>query len=450
MQLRHAFGIAVCAVALFFAGCGAAFAGATPILRDAETESALAGLMAPIWRAAGLDPEAVHIYVVGEDSLNSFVAGGENIFVNSGLIMRAETPNQLIGVLAHETGHIAGGHLSRAPEAMRNASIEGMIAMALGAAAAALSRSGEGGGALLAGAGVAQRAYARYSVAVEASADEAALKFLDRTHQSGRGLLQFFEKMETEELLTGAHEDPYLHDHPLNAERMEYVREHVEHSPWSNAPDSQANIEMLARIKAKLGAFTAPTGTTLGKYPESDASLAARYARAIAYYRAPQLDKALPLVDGLIREHPNDPYFRELKGQMLFENGRIQEAIGPYEEAVRLAPAAALLRIGLAQAYVESNDPKLNGRAIADLKDALRREDHESDAWRLLATAYGRDHQMGMAALALAEEALVLGKKKTAKQQALRAQQLLPKNAASYARAAEIRREAEDLEDSRD
>jgi predicted Zn-dependent protease len=173
----------------------------------------------------------------------------------------------------------------------------------------------------------------------------------------------------------------------------------------------------------------------------------ARYARAIAYYRIPQLDKALPIIDGLIRDFPRDPYFRELKGQMLFENGRISDAIPPYEEAVRLAPGAPLLRISLAQTYVESNDPKLNKRAIAYLNDALRTEDKEAGAWRLLATAYGRDNQMGMAALALAEEGLSSGKKKVAQQQAIRAKGLLPKNSAPYNRAENIHRQAGEIED---
>jgi predicted Zn-dependent protease len=432
-------------------GGGAAFAhgggGAVTYLRDTEIEADLATMMTPVWRAAGLDPSEVHVYVVDDDSINSFVAGGQNEFVNSGLLLQAKTPNQLIGVLAHETGHIAGGHLSRAPEAMKNAGIEGMIAMALGAAAAALSHSPEGGGAVIGAAGVGPSAFAHYSVTIEASADQAAMTYLDRTHQSARGLLQFFEYLDGQQLLAGDRQDPYLRDHPLTEDRIEYVRDHVEHSPWSNAPDTPANIALLARVKAKLAAFTQAPAETLAKYPETDNSLVARYARAIAYYRIPQLDKALALVDGLIREQPQDPYFEELKGQMLFENGHIREAIAPYEAAVRLMPSAALLRLGLAQTLIEADDPKLNHRAIAELKDALRTEDHEPDAWHLLATAYGRDRQFGMAALALAEEGLAAGKKKTALQQASRAQQLLPKNSVDYARAAEIRREANDLDD---
>ena len=405
-------------------------------------------MVTPIWKAAGLEPSSLHVYLVEEKQINSFVAGGQNEFINTGLIMRAETPNQLIGVLAHETGHITGGHLTRFQEAARNASIEGIIAMVLGAAASVASRGSAGGAAMLPAEGVAQRALMQYSVTQEASADHAAMTFLDTAGQSARGLLQFFQILQGEEMLAGIREDPYLRTHPLTLQRIEYVRNHVEHSRFSNVPDSQTNIDLLKRIKVKLAAFISPPSSTLAAYPEKDQSVLARYARAIAYYRIPKLDKALPIIDGLIRDFPQDPYYRELKGQMLFENGRIAEAVQPYEDAVRLAPSAPLLRISLAQVYIESNDPKVNKRAIAYLNDALRTEDKETNAWHLLATAYGRDNQIGMAALALAEEGLAASKKKDAQQQALRAKALLPKNSAGFNRAENIYRDAERIEDS--
>src|SRR6516165_7746550 len=358
--------------------CGQAAAAAESFIRDTEIEADIRTMVTPIWKAAGLEPSALHVYLIEDKEINSFVAGGQNEFINTGLIMRAETPNQLIGVLAHETGHIAGGHLTRFQQAARNASIEGIIAMVLAAAATVAGRGSGGGGALLGAEGVAQRAFAQYSVTQEASADQAALTFLDRSGQSARGLLQFFQILQGEELLTGARQDPYLRTHPLTSQRIEYVRNHVDRSRFSDVSDSLATVEMFKRIKVKLGAFISPPSSTLAAYPEQDQSVLARYARAIAYYRIPKLDKALPLIDGLIRDYPKDPYFRELKGQMLFENGRISDAVQPYEEAVRLAPGAPLLRISLAQTYIESNDPKMNKRAIAFLNDALRTEDKET------------------------------------------------------------------------
>ncbi|MFZ2003926.1 MAG: M48 family metalloprotease [Stellaceae bacterium] len=413
------------------------------ILRDTEIENDIRALGTPIWRVAGLDAATMGIYIVDDPQLNSFVAGGQAIFLNSGLIERAETPNMLIGVIAHETGHIAGGHILRALEAMKNASIETIIAEAI-----ALGASVAGGSAapMIAAAGQGQRAYMSFSVAQEATADHAAMKFLDRSGQSSRGLLKFFEILQADEPLSGEPTDPWARTHPLTSERIEYLRHHVEDSPYSNAPDPPQFVTLLKQVQLKLHAFLDDPSATLRAYPPSDHSPDARYARAIAYYRIPQLDKAVPEIDGLIRDFPKNPYYDELKGQMLFENGRIRDAIAPYEEAVKLAPDAPLLRISLAQAYIESGDPSLIKRAIAYLEDASQTEGREDLVWRLLAIAYGRDNQLGKAALSLAEEALADGKKKDAQQQAQRAKQILPHGSPAYQRAEEIQREAKDLD----
>lgn len=413
-------------------------------IRDAEIETDIKTLARPIWRAAGLEPNDVGVYLVQDDQLNSFVAGGQAIFFNTGLILRAETPNQFIGVIAHETGHITGGHILRAKQAMRNASIETIIAMVFGVAASVVGGSGA---PLLGAYGVGQRSFLRFSIAQESTADHAALNYLDRACLSSRGLLKFFEILQSTEMLAGDRQDAWSVTHPFTAQRVQVLRDHVQRSRCSDAPDPPASLGLLNRIKVKLRAFLDPPSRTLASYPESDRSVLARYARAIAYYRIPDLARALPTVDGLIRDFPNNPYYRELKGQMLFENGRVRDAIRPYEDAVRLAPGAALLRISLSQVYIEIGDAALNKRAIAYLNDASRDEGRHTQVWRFLATAYGRDNQIGMAALSLAEEALTTGNKKTAMQEATRAQRLLARNTPSHARAEDIHREAERLDD---
>lgn len=433
--------------AAFVATCSAgparaheeAVATAPKVVRDTEIENAIRTLETPVWRAAGLEPNDVGIYLVRDKRINSFVAGGQAVFINTGLIERAEKPNQLIGVIAHETGHIVGGHILRTKEALRNAGIETIIA-AVAAVGAAVA--GHNGAPFLAVPGVGERAFARFSVGQEATADHAAMNFLDRACQSARGLLQFFQILQSNEMLAGDREDTWTRTHPLTSQRVQYVRDHVEQARCSNTPDSPAAIALLRLIEMKLHAFLDPPSATLAAYPESDKSVLARYARAIAYYRMPDLARALPAIDELIHDFPDNPYYRELKGQMLFENGRTRDAIGPYEASMRLLPSAPLLRIELSQTYIESGDPGLNKRAIAYLEDASRKEGRDGEVWHFLAVAYGRDQQMGMAALSLAEEALADGKKKDAVQQSDRAMHLLPRTARGYARAWEIHREA--------
>ena len=234
------------------------------ILRDTEIENDIRALGTPIWRVAGLDAATMGIYIVDDPQLNSFVAGGQAIFLNSGLIERAGTPNMLIGVIAHETGHIAGGHILRALEAMKNASIETIIAEAI-----ALGASVAGGSAapMIAAAGQGQRAYMSFSVAQEATADHAAMKFLDRSGQSSRGLLKFFEILQADEPLSGEPTDPWARTHPLTSERIEYLRHHVEDSPYSNAPDPPQFVTLLKQVQLKLHAFLDDPSATLRAYP---------------------------------------------------------------------------------------------------------------------------------------------------------------------------------------
>lgn len=416
------------------------------LIRDVETETMLRTFEMPVWRAAGLDPNALHFYIVQDPQLNSFVAGGQNIFMNTGTIERADRPNELVGIMAHETGHIAGGHLARFATEMHDATIKAIIAMVVGGAAAlAGGQPGGLGGAIAGGEGVGERSFLSFSVAQEGAADHAALSFLDQTHQSVKGLLDFFKFLEPEELLSPAYQDPYLRTHPLTQERIEYLQQHVLHSPYTNNPDPPQWTAMLANVKAKLHGFLDPPAHTLEKYPASDKSIPAHYARAIAYYRIPELDQALAEIDSLIRDQPNNPYFWELKGQMLFENGRVADAVAPYQRAVALNNAP-LMRVELAQVELETEDPALLPKALAQLSGAVNFEHDNPEAWRQLAIAYGRSNNEGMAALSLAEKGMADGDYKTAVEQAVRARQILPAGPQRQ-RAEDIYSEAKRIQD---
>lgn len=413
--------------------------GKLSLIRDAETENIIRAYATPLFQAAGLNPGDVRIHLVNDRSLNAFVAGGQRLFINTGLILQSAHSGQLIGVIAHEVGHISGGHLSRMEEEMRKASAQQILAMILGGAAAIGTGRGDAGAAvIMGGASTAMRGFLAFSRTQESAADAAALQFLDRTRQSAQGLLEFMQTLEKQDPRTPDRQDPYLRTHPLSRERIEVMLQHVAASPYSAAPPSTAFENMHQRMKAKLYAFLNPLGHTLRQYPERDKSMVARYARAIAYYRVPQLDKALPLIDELIRERPDDPYFHELKGQMLFENGRGAEAVGPYQTAVRLLPDSGLLKGDLARVQIESQDPALLEPAIANLNTALREDRAQPFYWRQLAIAHGRKGDMAESSLALAEEAMLLNRKNEARYHAGRAEQLLPRGSPGWLQAQDI------------
>ncbi|CAA7611870.1 Peptidase family M48 [Magnetospirillum sp. LM-5] len=412
-------------------------------IRDAEVENTIRTFTTPLFQAAGLAPDSVRLHLMVDPSLNAFVAGGLNMFIHTGLLIRAESPGQLIGVLAHETGHIAGGHLARIQDAAGNASTEALIGMLLGAAVGAATGRADAGAAVMMGSQeLAVRNFLTYTRGEESSADQAALRFLDGTGQSSRGLAEFFEILGDQELLVTTRQDPYVRTHPLTRDRISAVRDHVAKSSFSSVPPRPEWVEMQRRMRGKLFAFIEPPFRTLTRYKDNDASLEARYARAIALYRKPDMAAALPAVEALLAERPNDPYFWELKGQMLFENGRGTEALAPYAKAVELLPESALMRIQLAQVQIEQEDPALLAEAQKHLALAVHQEPDNRTGWRLLAIAHGRDGNEGMAAYAMAEQALIEGRLPDASFHAGKAERLLPKTGEVWLRIQDIKERA--------
>jgi predicted Zn-dependent protease len=412
--------------------------GGLSLIRDAETETIIRGLAAPVFEAADLDPQAIEINLINDPQLNAFVAGGQRVFINTGLLLRVRTPNELIGVIAHETGHISGGHLARIQDELKSASTQMILAMLLGVAAGIAGQPEAGAGIMMGGQSMAQRAILQYSRTQESAADQAGILFLERTGQSGRGLVSFLELLGGQEMLMASRQDPYMRTHPVSIERVDALRRRVEQSRFRDVADPPANVEKLRRVQAKLTGFMEGLGATAAKYPERDQSIAARYARSIAYYRVQRLDRALPLIDALIADEPGNPYFLELKSQMLFENGRAAESVPPIEAAVKLVPDEPLLRLALGQAQLSLDDPALVKPAIANLEYAVRR-DHENGAlWQQLAMAYGRDNNRGMAAYASAERFLLQGNKRDARGQANIALRMLPQGSPGWLRAQDI------------
>lgn len=416
------------------------------LIRDAEIERDIRVWVTPIFRAAGLDPSFVQIYLVADPQINSFVAGGQRIFINTGLLTRSQSADQVIGVIAHETGHIAGGHLLRMQESLKAATAEMIAGIILGGAMAAGGAGGDAlGGGMIVGQTMAQRSIFAYSINQEARADHAALTFLDKTHQSARGLLEFFEILLKQEALLPGMQDPYLRTHPLTSERVDYVRHHVETSPYSDVKDPPEWTEQHARIVAKLQGFLLPPGDALKLYPANDTSIPARYARAIAYHRVPMDKQALAEIDGLLHDEPRNAYFWELKGQILFEGGHTGAAVAEYRKAVEFAGDETLLEIELAQVMLEASEDNATAREVVGyLHDALRRDDQNPDAWHFLGIAQGRLGDVGNASLDLAEEAVLSGDDGTAKSQALRATQLLKRGSPGWLKANDIRLQIKD------
>jgi len=411
-------------------------ANAQSVIRDSEIEQDLRIISEPIFSAAGLNPSQVKIVVLNDDMVNAFVAGGQNLFLYTGLILETKNVDQLAGVIAHESGHMAGGHLVRMRGMSERASIENIVATVLGVAVGVGAGDAQAGIATAMGGGeYARRTMLRNSRVLESSADQAGMAALNRAGYSLQGMADFLEHLSSEEVLPEMQRSPYVLTHPLSRERMQTVQSYVAtHPKGKDYP--QEWQEYFRRIQAKILAFTAPA-QALRKYAD-DNSVSGKYARAIAKYRTGKISEALALLSELQKSEPRNGFFMELQGQILFEQGRIAESITAYRKAVALQPKAGLMHLSLAQALLQ-DEKKIPTEALEQLIAA--RDNGEGDAsqvYRNLAIAYGRMGQEGMAKLALAEEALLKGDSGFAIEQARRAEPLLKDDPTSLQRARDI------------
>jgi predicted Zn-dependent protease len=415
-------------------------------IRDAEIERTLRIYANPLFQAAGLNPRGIRIFLVNSKTLNAFVAGGQNMFIFTGLIMETEDPLEIIGVIAHETGHISGGHLASRPQRMEETQTGILVSYLLGLGAALASgQPGLGAAVISGGQDLALKGLLRYTRSQESAADQAAITYLNATGQSPRGLMVFMQKLSGQEALLLESQDPYLRTHPLSNERVAAFRRAAEDSPYKDTPTPEKLLDLHQRMVAKLVGYLEPLRLVLARYPDSDDSLYARYARAIAYFRAQDLTKALTVTDSLLEDEPDNPFFHEMRGQMLFEFGRLEEALKPYETASGLLPDEPTILLSLARVQLELDDPQLNDSALDNLRKVVNKEPDNSFAWRLLATAYSRRDDQAMTIAALAESDFARGDYREAVARAKRAQQLLPSGSAAWLRAQDLELEADRL-----
>lgn len=420
-----------------------------PILRDTETEQLLRDYARPILRAAGLEKQNVQVTIINQPVFNAFVADGHRIFINHGALLQAETPNQIIGVLAHETGHLAGGHLARLREQLARAQTQMIIGMLLGAGAlAAGARSGLSTGSTgLADAGAAtltgsqnmiMHSLLSYQREQEESADRAGVKFLTATGQSAKGMYDTFRRFSNESLFSSRGADPYFMSHPMPAQRVAALEEIARTSPYWDKKDDPALQLRHDMMRAKISGFLERPDTVYRRYPLSNTSLPARYAHAITTYLHGDLNSALSQIDSLIQTQPSNPYFYELRGQALLEGGKPAEAIAPLRKAVALSNNAPLIEILLGQALVATENKAYTEEAITILRNAMARETEQPLGYTQLAMAYARKGDFAEADLASAQAAFLRGDNKTARDLASRAKTRFAVGTPGWVRADDI------------
>ena len=419
------------------------FAAATPVrsgfIRDAEIEHLLRDYTDPLLREAGLQPDVVEIGLIADSNINAFVANGQNIFFFTGLITESDTPNVVIGVIAHEIGHIVGGHLARSSDAMAKAGRPMLIGAILGLGSILAGSPDLGLALITGGQQLGKASYLSYSRAQEASADQVALRLLEGTNQSAQGIVNLMDHFAGQEILSEVRQDPYIRTHPMSRDRVNFYLANAENSKYFKAQDDPELQFRHDMAKAKLNGFIEHPQSVLRAY--RDPSPMQLYAHSIAYHRLARTDESLAAIDQLINQQPKNPWFHELKGQVLYESGRVIDAIEPYRQSNKLAPNEALLMIGLASALLAS-DQKTGGKertseAVTILRDALRIEPQNPTTYHQLSKSYGQLEDIGMAEWALAE-AYATQEDPQAIMHARRAIRLLPAGKPERTRAQDI------------
>ncbi|MFD1612759.1 M48 family metalloprotease [Sphingomonas tabacisoli] len=412
---------------------------AQSVLRDAETEKWLQDISRPLVVAAGLDPRNFQVVLLYDNNINAFVAGGQIVYIHSATLTEADNTDMVQGVIAHEIGHISGGHVIRFAEGARAATGVMLLSLLLGAAAIAAGGGDAGAGILMAGQRAALGKFLAFTRVQEASADAAAVSTLDKAGVSGKGFLAFFKKLQNQSLRYGYNpKDAYEQTHPLDRERVTLLTEGLQASKAWDAKTDPALEARFQRIRAKLKGYVLDPPQVMRQYPETDLSVPAHYARAYAWHRSAYPDKALAEADALLRAAPHDPYFLELKGQILLESGKPDEALPMLREATQTTGFNPLITSLFGHALVETEDPKNMAEAERVLKSAIAKDNQNPDAWYQLGIVYARKGDEARASLATAERYNLEGNAKLAYVNARMAMAGIPHGSADWVRAQDI------------
>jgi predicted Zn-dependent protease len=408
------------------------------VLRDTETEQLFKDVARPLIIAGGLDPNSAQVVLLNDPEINAFVDQGQIVYIQSGLLQAADNVNQLQGVIAHELGHVAGGHSIRLQEGAKAATGLTIATMVLGALAIAAGAGDAAMGIMAAGQQAALGSFLAFTRTQEASADAFAVKTLHGAGISGKGMLDFFAKLQNQEYRLAIYaKDSYDRTHPLSSERIQALEQGFKSDPaWGKPidPNLEARFE---RVKAKLYGFVDPKQAVI-KYPESDQSIPAHYARAYAYHMGGYPDKANAEADALLAKDPHDPFFLELKGQILLEGGKPKEAIAPLREAVQRSGKMPLIAAMLGHALVATEDPKNYTEAKLVLKEAVNRDNEDPFAWYQLGIIYDQEGDSGRASLATAERSNLQNDPKLALASAQMAMKGITPGTPDYLRAQDI------------
>ena len=408
------------------------------VLRDTETELMFKEMSRPLILAGGLDPNSVNVVLLNDPEINAFVARGQTVYVQSGLLEATDNVNQLQGVVAHELGHVIAGDAIRSESGAKQATGISILSLVLGAIAIAAGAGDAGVGIMQAGQRAALGELLAFTRVQESTADATGSRLLSKSGISGKGMLDFFGKLQNQEYRLAIYsKDSFDRTHPLSSERITALSQTLKSDPAWTKPTDPALEARFERVKAKLLGYIDPKQAVI-KYPESNQSIPAHYARAYAYHLGGYPDKSIAEADALLATNPHDPFFLELKGQILLEGGKPKDAIPVLREAVQRSGEAPMIAAMLGHALVATEDPKNFAEAKQILKVAVNKDNQDPFAWYQLGIIYDREGDIARASLATAERNNLQGNPKLALASAETAMKGIPAGTPDWLRAQDI------------
>ncbi len=413
------------------------------IINDAEINNYINDLSKPLLISSGLSHEFVEVNIIFNDRINAFVANGQRIFIHSGLITNSDEPEEIIGVIAHEIGHIVSGHLTRTREVISSASTAGILAALFGVISVGIYHNSveQVEGDLTAAAifssanSLSINSILKYSRTQELNADMYAINLLEENKISGRGLLKILYKLSKNDEIN-SDQIHYLSTHPLNSERISIARNKIKESKYYISQSNERSLKDLNNIKAKINGYTKPN-EYLEKF-RNDKTIPGKIAKATSLHKLGKNRESIKIFQTLINDNPKNPYFYESLGKAFLSDRKIKKSINAYKKAIVISDNNPLILLGYSQALISANNKESDYEAIKVLEIVTKKIEKNFSAWRLLEIAYGRSGKFGKSFLAGAEKSLISGKKNSANKKANEALKLLKVNSPDFFRAKDI------------
>ena len=408
----------IISILLVIFSCNAYSAQKNIIIRDAEIEYFLYKVILTVSDGYFRNTQPFQPVLISNNEYNAFVTGSNKIFINTGLINKSKSINEIQGVLAHEIGHLILNHSSSRSINTSNLSKYSKFATIAGIALSAGGKldSNSALGLILGTQDIAIKSAFQFSRIQEQQADKYALDTFRKKKISLTGLENLLLRLSQREVSTNNSVVGYYRSHPFSKQRLEQLKKYKSSNYISNKNNEDIYINnfniSLDYIKNKIRAYGSDPFEILNKKDNNNNIFFANYSRIIAYKKTGEYEPAIDTLKVLQNKYPDYPFYYELAGDIYFSKGSYNKSIREYKKALnnlneKYIYADDLIKFSLVKSYLQTNKAQDLKESIQILEQMLHNSPKWKLLWRLLAKSSGKLGQKGITYIALAEESLL-------------------------------------------